>query len=62
MVGVAKRALESLCHYSDLTLDEFQTIAYKVANLVRPLSRLSLSDGILSLPLITFFLEILAVG
>jgi len=45
MVGVAKRALESLCHYSDLTLDEFQTIAYKVANLVRPLSRLSLNEG-----------------
>ncbi len=47
MVGVAKRALESLCHYSDLTVDEFQTVAYKVANLVnsRPLSRLSLSEG-----------------
>jgi hypothetical protein len=35
MVGVAKRALESLCHYSDLTLDEFRTTAYKVANLVK---------------------------
>ena len=47
MVGVAKRALESLCHYSDLTVDEFRTMAYKVANLVnsRPLSRLSLSEG-----------------
>ncbi len=46
MVGVAKRALESLCHYSDLTVDEFRTMAYKVANLVnsRPLSRLSLSE------------------
>jgi hypothetical protein len=48
MVGVAKRALESLCHYSYLTVDEFWTMAYKVANLVnsRPLSRLSLSGGI----------------
>ncbi len=47
MVGVAKRALESLCHYSDLTVDEFLTVAYKVANLVysRPLSILSLSEG-----------------
>jgi hypothetical protein len=47
MVGVTKRALESLCHYSDLTVYEFQTMAYKVANLVnsRPLSRLSLSEG-----------------
>ncbi len=47
MVGVAKRALESLCHYSDLTVDEFWTVAYKMANLVnsRPLSRLSLSEG-----------------
>ncbi len=47
IVRVAKRALESLCHYSDLTVDEFQTVAYKVANLVnsRPLSRLSLSEG-----------------
>ncbi len=27
MVGVAKRALESLCHYSDLTVDEFRTMA-----------------------------------
>ncbi len=34
MVGVAKRALESLCYYSDLTVDEFSTVAYKVANLV----------------------------
>ncbi len=47
MVGVAKRALESLWHYSDLTVDEFRTVAYKVANLVnsRPLSRLSFSEG-----------------
>ena len=47
MVGVAKRALESLCHYSDLSVDEFRTEAYKVANLVnsRQLSRLSLSEG-----------------
>jgi hypothetical protein len=46
-VGLAKRALESLCHYSDLTVDEFRTVAYKVENLVnsRPLSRLSLSEG-----------------
>ena len=53
--GGAKRALESLCHYSDLTVDEFWTMAYKVANLVnsRPLSRLSLSEGISSLPQIT---------
>ena len=63
MVGVAKRALESLCHYSDLTVHEFRTMAYKVANLVnsRPRSRLSLSEGISSLPQITFFLEILVV-
>ena len=27
MVGVAKRALDSLCHYSDLTVDEFRTMA-----------------------------------
>jgi hypothetical protein len=33
MVGEAKRALESL-HYSDLTVDEFRTMAYKVANLI----------------------------
>ncbi len=60
MVGVAKRALESLCHYSDLTVDEFRTMAYKVANLVnsRQLSRLSISEGISSSPQITFFLEI----
>jgi hypothetical protein len=47
MVRVAKRALESLCHYSDLTVDEFLTVSYKVANLVniRPLRRFSLSDG-----------------
>ncbi len=31
MVGVAKRALESLCHYSNITVDEFRTVAYKVA-------------------------------
>jgi hypothetical protein len=44
MVGVAKRVLESLCHTSDLTVDEFRTLAYGVASLVnsRPLSRLSL--------------------
>jgi hypothetical protein len=47
MVGVAKRVLESLCHTSDLTVDEFWTLAYRVASLVncRPLSRLSLSEG-----------------
>jgi hypothetical protein len=27
MVRVTKRALESLCHYSDLTVDEFRTVA-----------------------------------
>ena len=47
MVGVAKRVLENLCHTSDLTVDEFRTLAYRVASLVnsRPLSRLSLSEG-----------------
>jgi hypothetical protein len=46
MVRVAKRVLESLCHTSDLTVDEFWTLAYRVASLVnsRQLSRLSLSD------------------
>jgi len=47
MVGVAKRALESLCHKSDLTVDAFRTLAYRRASLVnsRQLSRLSLSEG-----------------
>jgi hypothetical protein len=47
MVGVAKRVLESLFHTSDLTVDEFRTLAYRVASLVniRPLSRPSLSEG-----------------
>jgi hypothetical protein len=33
-VGEAKRSLESLCHTSDLTVDEFRTLAYRVASLV----------------------------
>jgi hypothetical protein len=47
MVGVVKKILDNLCHYSDLTVDEFRALAYKMANLVnsRPLSRLLLSEG-----------------
>jgi hypothetical protein len=32
MVRVAKRVLESLCHTSDLTVDEFRTLAYLAPN------------------------------
>ncbi len=48
MVGVAKRALESLCHYSDLTVDEFRTALCRVAALLnsRPITRVKDENSI----------------
>jgi hypothetical protein len=60
MVGVVKRALESQCHYSELTVDEFWTMAYRVANLVN--SRLLLSEGDLILTPNQFLLGNLGVS